>query len=111
MGQTIIEKFERHATRSGYAVVILTPDDIAAPKDTPDDVKHRARQNVILELGYFCGVLGRSNVTVLTKGEVEIPSDYLGVVYTPMDQGGGWQFTLVKEMKAAGLPFDANNVF
>jgi hypothetical protein len=56
-GQTIIEKFERHASSSGYAVVLLTPDDIGAQKHSPDDVQPRARQNVILELGYFCGAL------------------------------------------------------
>ncbi len=110
-GQTIIEKFERHATASGYAVVILTPDDIGASKDSPDDVKARARQNVILELGYFCGALGRSRVSVLVKEGVEIPSDYLGVVYTSMDSSGGWQIQLVKELKSAGLQFDANKVF
>lgn len=110
-GQTIIEKFERHATTSGYAVVILTPDDIGASKDSPDDVKARARQNVILELGYFCGALGRSRVSVLVKEGVEIPSDYLGVVYTSMDSGGGWQIQLAKELKSAGLQFDANMVF
>ena len=110
-GQTIIEKFERHATASGYAVVILSPDDIGASKDSPDDVKARARQNVILELGYFCGALGRSRVSVLVKEGVEIPSDYLGVVYTSMDSGDGWQMQLAKELKSAGLQFDANKVF
>ena len=110
-GQTIIEKFERHASASGYAVIILTPDDIGASKDSPDDVKTRARQNVILELGYFCGALSRSRVSVLVKEGVEIPSDYLGVLYTPMDSNGGWQIQLVKEMKSAGLQFDANKVF
>jgi predicted nucleotide-binding protein len=110
-GQTIIEKFERHATISGYAVVILTPDDIGASNEAPDDAKHRARQNVILELGYFCGALGRAKISVLVKEGVEIPSDYLGVVYTPMDPGGGWQLSLAKDMKSAGLPFDANRVF
>ena len=110
-GQTIIEKFERHASASGYAVVLLTPDDIGAPEDSPDNAKPRARQNVVLELGYFCGALGRARVSVLVKEDVEIPSDYLGVVYTSMDSGGGWQQKLAKDMKAAGVQFDANKVF
>lgn len=110
-GQTIIEKFERHASASGCAVVLLTPDDIGAPKHSPDDVQPRARQNVILELGYFCGALGRERVLVLVKEGVEIPSDYLGVVYTAMDSSGAWQLKLAKEMKSAGLQFDVNKVF
>jgi predicted nucleotide-binding protein len=107
-GQTIIEKFESNAANVGFAVVLLTPDDVGAPKEAPNDVKERARQNVILELGYFCGSLGRNGVCVLYKEGVEIPSDYLGVVYTPIDSTGGWHLKLAKEMKAAGLDVDLN---
>ncbi len=107
-GQTIIEKFESNAANVGFAVVLLTPDDVGAPKDSPNDVKERARQNVILELGYFCGSLGRNRVCVLYKEGVEIPSDYLGVVYTPLDSAGGWHLKLAKEMKEAGLDVDLN---
>lgn len=107
-GQTIIEKFESNAANVGFAVVLLTPDDVGVPKDTPSNVNARARQNVILELGYFCGALGRNNVCVLYKEEVEIPSDYLGVVYTPLDSTDGWHLKLAKEMKEAGLDIDLN---
>jgi len=107
-GQTIIEKLETNASNIGFAVVLLTPDDVGAPKEKPTDLRDRARQNVILELGYFCGELGRNRVCVLYKDNVEIPSDYLGVVYTPLDDAGGWRLKLAKEMKAAGLDVDLN---
>jgi len=109
-GQTIIEKFESNAAEVGFAIVLLTPDDIAASKESPDDTMFRARQNVVLELGYFCGVLGRNKVCVLFKGDVEIPSDYLGVIYTPLDSDDGWHLKLAKEMKEAGLNIDLNDV-
>jgi len=89
--------------------VLLTPDDIAAPRENPDQIASRARQNVVLELGYFCGALGRSNVCVLYRGDVEIPSDYIGVVYTPLDEGDGWHLKLAKEMKESGLTIDLND--
>tara|TARA_Y100001934_G_C12387225_1_gene797538 strand:+ start:17224 stop:18099 length:876 start_codon:yes stop_codon:yes gene_type:complete len=108
-GQTIIEKFETNAAKVGFAIVLLTPDDISAPVNEPDSTTMRARQNVILELGYFCGVLGRSKVCVLYKSEVEIPSDYLGVIYTPLDDGDGWMLKLAKEMKESGLPVNLND--
>src|SRR5258706_1627408 len=57
-GRTIIEKFEAHAD-VGFAVVLLTPDDVGEAADRADKLKHRARQNVVLELGYFIGKLGR----------------------------------------------------
>ena len=52
-GRTIIEKFEEVAERVDIVFVLLTPDDKAALSSTPNDMKRRARQNVIFELGYF----------------------------------------------------------
>jgi len=109
-GKTIVEKFEGNASQVGFAVVLLTPDDEGHPKNKPDSKKDRARQNVILELGYFSGALGRSKVCVLYKGDIEIPSDYLGVVYVAMDEAGAWKFSLAKELKQAGLTIDLNDL-
>lgn len=101
-GLTIIEKFEKHA-HVGYAVVLLTPDDVGGPAgDSTGGARPRARQNVILELGFFLGSLGRSNVCALYKG-VELPSDMHGVLYVHMDDGGAWKSQLVREFKAAGI--------
>jgi hypothetical protein len=74
-GRTIIEKFEDYSN-VGFAVVLLTPDDIGSPKDKRNESQPRSRQNVILELGYFMGRLGRGRVCALYKEGVEIPSDY-----------------------------------
>ena len=109
-GSTIIEKFERHA-QPAFAVVLLTPDDVGALQGDEDNLNPRARQNVIFELGFFIGSLGRGRVCALTKGNVEIPSDYEGVVYIPLDDTGGWKMSLVRELKTAGLDVDANRVF
>jgi predicted nucleotide-binding protein len=109
-GRTIIEKFEDYSN-VGFAVVLLTPDDMGVAKelaDRPDKWKPRARQDVIFELGFFSGKLGRSKVCVLYKESVDIPSDYLGVVYVPMDSEGAWRLKLAKEIKSAGLNIDLN---
>lgn len=105
-GRTIIEKFEDTSDDIGFAVVLLTPDDLggSVKADTPDA---RARQNVIFELGYFAAKLGRGRVCLLRKGHVEIPSDLYGVIYTDMDPADGWKAKLVGELKAAKLDFDA----
>lgn len=80
MGNTIIEKFEHYAPQSAFAFVLMTPDDKAGvTNDT--EAKWRARQNVIMELGWFMAKLGRKRVVILHQGEVEIPSDISGVVY------------------------------
>ncbi len=109
-GKTIIEKFERDSSKASYAVVLLTPDDIGYPAGKPKDAKARARQNVVLELGFFAGALGRSKVCVLHKGEIEIPSDYMGVVYMKTDDAGAWRFALAQELKTAGLQVDLNRL-
>ena len=115
-GKTIIEKFERDAD-VGFAVVLLSPDDMGYLRDEAAEdkgvklTKPRARQNVILELGYFIGKLGRSKVMALKKGDdLEVPSDLSGVVYTPFDDHGAWAMKLVNELKAAGYNVDANHL-
>lgn len=107
-GQTIIEKFELHSD-VGFAVVLLTADDLGRVK-TSDEDKYRARQNVIIEMGYFIGKLGRSNVFPMYEDGVELPSDLHGILYNPIDDAKTWKFKLVKELTAAGYQVDANKI-
>ena len=109
-GRTIIEKFEHHA-QVGFAIALLTPDDVGALQEDASNLKPRARQNVIFEFGYFIGHLGRESVFALTKGDIEIPSDYKGVIYIPMDDAKDWRLDLIQEFKNAGLNVDANRAF
>ncbi len=108
-GHTIIEKFEAHSD-VGVAIVLLTPDDMGASKANSDSLNPRARQNVILELGYFVGKLGRSKVLVLLKDHVEKPSDWDGVLYIPVDRGDGWRYKVGRGLRAAGLDVDLNKL-
>jgi predicted nucleotide-binding protein len=107
-GRTIIEKFIDFSDVV-FAVVLLTGDDRGGPFKTPyESQKPRARQNVILELGFFLGKLGRKRVCALYQQDVEIPSDYAGVLFIPIDSGGAWRLALARELKAAGLDIDLN---
>src|SRR5499433_4198252 len=47
-GRTIIEKFEKHGGSAGFAVVLLTPNDVGGPNR--EQPRPRARQNVIGEM-------------------------------------------------------------
>lgn len=107
-GRTVIEKFEDFA-RVGFAVVLLTPDDRGGLQNDGADFKPRARQNVIFELGYFIGKLGRKRVCALVKEGVEWPSDYNGVLYVSLDNLGAWRMELLRELKEAGYRVDAND--
>lgn len=111
LGKTLIEKFEHYAAKVGFAVVILSGDDLGRLKtEGIDDEKLRSRQNVVLELGFFFHALGRKNVCALYEHGVERPSDTDGIVYVELDSGGAWQFKLVKELQAAGYPVSADNL-
>lgn len=113
-GRTIIEKFEDHSNVR-FAVVLLTPDDVGrtkAPSSLGVPPQHdRARQNVILELGYFIGTLGRNRVCALYHEGVELPSDLSGILYVKLDKGDSWKLSLAREIKAAGIDVDLNKVF
>jgi len=109
-GLTIIEKFEKHSDVH-YSIILMTPDDLGNSKEKSDKLNFRVRQNVILELGYFLEKLGRKNVCALVKDQIEVPTDYDGVVYIAVDPADGWKLLLTKELKNAKLDFDSNKVF
>ena len=108
-GRTVIEKFENYSDVK-FAVVLLTPDDVGAAREDAKNLKPRARQNVLFELGFFIGKLGRERVCALYKDGVEIPSEFSGVLWTPVDEAGAWRLKLGKEIKAAGLDVDLNKL-
>jgi predicted nucleotide-binding protein len=86
--------------------VLLTADDLGGSRDA-EKMLGRARQNVIFELGFFFGTLGREFVAVLHEENVELPTDIHGLVYIPIDSQGAWRTKLAKELTDAGFQIDA----
>ena len=105
-GRTIIEKFESYGDVGG-AICLFTSDDIGKAKQESEN-KYRARQNVVLETGYFMGKLGRDHVVILADDGIEMPSDLSGVVYT---NTSNWQIDLLRELKSIGYTIDFNKAF
>lgn len=87
-GKTIIEKFEDNSHRADCVFVLLTPDDAPAVGNDKE-AKRRSRQNVIFELGFFYGKLGRRSgrIFLLYKGKVDLPSDIHGIVWIDITKG------------------------
>ena len=99
-GKTIMEQIEYVQNNISYAFAILTPDDVGCLKEDIDKIttelkaspkeilgkvlelhQDRARQNVLFELGFFIGALGRENVCFLKQKNLkDIPSDLNGVL-------------------------------
>ncbi len=97
LGRTMIEKFE------DYSNV-----DLAASNGGSES--YRARQNVVFEMGYSIGKLGRNKVIALHEDGVELPSDINGVIYVNYDGPGAWKLELAKELRASGIEIDVNKV-
>lgn len=85
----LIEKFRLHAAEIDIAFVLLTPDDSVAANTDPSVRRTRARQNVILELGYFLSEARHSDcqVLLLNAGVDELPADIAGLI--PIDVSSG----------------------
>lgn len=107
-GNTIIEKIEEHSN-VGFGIVLYTPCDLGGK--TEDNLKARARQNVVFEHGYLIGKIGRKNVCALVKGNIETPNDISGVVYVNMDDADAWHMQIAKELKSSGYNVDMNILF
>lgn len=107
-GRTIIEKIEAHSD-VGFAIILLTPDDVGKAKNE-DVLQSRARQNVVLELGYFMGKLGRNKVCAFKSNELEIPTDFSGVIWNQLDSTGAWKHVLSKELREAGYDLDSSKL-
>jgi len=111
MGMTIIEKF-LYNSNVGFAVVLLSGDDLVNNSKT-NKQSFRARQNVVLELGFFYAKLGRNRVVALVESEkdIELPSDIHGIIYIPYDgDSGKWKFELAKELSNNGYVINANDI-
>lgn len=112
-GNTILEKLESYASQAKHAIILLSPDDEGySRRDGQAKAKARARQNVVLELGLMIGKLGRSHVTVLHQGNVELPSDILGLIYVEYDarHKDAALLRLAKQLRHAGFKIDLNRV-
>lgn len=100
-GRDVLGKLLDNASEAAFAVVLMTPDDEGRRRGD-EGLRGRARQNVVLELGLFLGMLGRNRVVALYDESVEMPSDYSGVAWIPV-AGERWMLALAKEMKSAGI--------
>lgn len=109
-GKTVAEKFEIHADVS-YAVILMTADDVGclATEDVQSNLRPRARQNVILELGFFWGALGRENTSVICAGNPEFPSDISGLVYIDA-ANDGWKLHLGADLKRSGFDISLDDL-
>jgi len=102
--RTIIDKLTQEGKNANYAIALFSPDD-PGPNGNM-----RARQNVILEVGYFMGLIGKERIRILVKEDIEIPSDLSGILYEKYEKTGNWKLKILKELQAVGIFVDLGSV-
>ena len=111
LGRSVLKKFREYSD-VGFAVILLTGDDRGGlASEDVSNLRPRARQNVVFELGYFLAKLGDERVCCLCSEGLEVPSDYSGVLYIPLDALGAWKPRLARELKDVGFDVDLNNLY
>lgn len=100
-GRSVLEKFEDEAGTAAYAFALLTPDDFIK-KELGEYTQ--ARPNVLFELGWFYGRLGRDRVSMLLRKGTGIPSDLDGIVRIQFQHSIEEKIIEIEtELRAAGL--------
>jgi len=101
-GRTLAEKFEEEAAECGFAFAVFTPDD--AVRSDQGGEYEQMRPNVLFELGWFCGRIGRDRTCILYKTPAQIPSDLLGRGHHEFrDSVREVWLEIEQELRAAGL--------
>lgn len=101
MGDSVIEKFERFAGECGYAVAILSPDDLIEKEGKQ---YFQARPNVLFEMGWFYGRYGRKNLCILKQEGTALPSDLGGIICLEFEKKVAEVFLdLETELKLVGI--------
>ena len=88
--RSIMEQVEAHAD-VGFAIVLLTTEELGGTAEL------RPRLNVLMDLGYLLGRLGRANVCAFAvDSELDLPRDMAGVALDSLDASGKWKSTLAR---------------
>jgi predicted nucleotide-binding protein len=109
----LVEQFVEPAAELRYAVVLLTADDVGAPRLDSDREPYfspRARQGVVFEMGVLVAALTPRCMCVLYEDGVELPCDLDGIVYVRLDLAGTWQSKLLLHLRDAGFDYDLNRL-
>ncbi len=109
----LVEHFGEQPAGSRYAVVLLTADDVGAPRVDSEREPYfspRARQGVVFEMGLLVAALTPRFMCVLYEDGVELPFDLDGIAYVRLDLAGTWQSKLLLHMRNAGFEYDLNRL-
>jgi predicted nucleotide-binding protein len=114
-GKKIVERYTTDYADVGLAVVLLSPDDyVYAKTEELTKRKLKPRQDVVFELGYLLGKLGKEKVLVLyresEKGEFEVNTDFEGINTAPFDALDSWKLALLRGLADSGYQVEGDRI-
>ena len=86
--------FIKESNNCSKAIVVMTPDDEIHEKDT---VYYQSRPNVFIELGYLINKCSLDNVTIVSNGDIQMPTDISGIIHVKMDNAN-WKESIRNQM-------------
>lgn len=102
--QSIFNALLNCASVADCAIVLLSADEAIINKETKKTT-YRAQQNVIFEMGFFAGFLGKNKVIVLYEknSNFEFPSGISDIFYIDYDPNGKWKDKLYSNLIKIGF--------
>ncbi len=109
-----VNQKKRELSDINFAVIILSFDSHVYQKsEEPNKAKFMARADVIFELGYWIGTLGRENVFVLYLEDPSFqrPTKYFfDALYVPYDLEGNWKIELTRTLQGNGYNVESEKI-
>lgn len=87
-----------------FAVVLLPANTL----DTTTAITKLLSREMMLQLGFLLGTLGRSRICFLLSGNAAKTLPWNGVTQLHLDDAGLWHLLLARALKQAGLDVDLN---
>ncbi len=111
-GKKIVDQSADYADVN-FVVVLLSPDEYAYAKtDEHSKRKLRPQQDVIFELGFVLGKLGKDKVMVLFRESdtFEVPTIFASLKVTAFDDRDSWKLALLRELASSGYVVDGDRI-
>ncbi len=111
-GKKIVEQTAEYADVN-FAVALLSSDEYTYAKtDEPTKRKLRPQQEVIFELGFVLGKLGKDKVMVLFRESdtFDVPTIFASLKVTAFDDRDSWKLALLRELASSGYVVDGDRI-
>ncbi|MDY7093442.1 MAG: nucleotide-binding protein [Acidobacteriota bacterium] len=107
--RSLVERFENFGSKA-YALFLVSEEaGVATQVSKGASSKGTVRRpdpQLIFQLGYLVGKLGRRFVSVIHEEDLDVPAELSSLLAIPLDQIGMWKYGLIRDLEAAGFDLE-----